>query len=256
MILCEKGSIQIDPSDPQKGTIRELILVDQWSSKFFPLIKKYQTSSAICGYVSIASAYLLAGQFTSDSILTVDELNNKLKVLQDTNKVYKQVEKAMKFIYIDRMKYLEEYENEFSNERERSAYLSDWVANYEISDYMTAFPNKRIHFVRAIERNFEKVNHEEKRRLEEEIPFRNLDFFVDGAGQKTSPKDWKQMSWENVIFIVDMVGHFVVMKPVLLKMNQNIEKTLLLINSMKGDHLSRDMTKKVFHLWFDNTKIK
>lgn len=42
----------------------------------------------------------------------------------------------MEFIQINRNKYISNNELSFFNNKDKNAYMSDWVATYEISDYM------------------------------------------------------------------------------------------------------------------------
>lgn len=49
----------------------------------------------------------------------------------------------MQFIQISRQNYIGENENSFKNTKDKKSYMQDWVANYEISDYMLSLAQKK-----------------------------------------------------------------------------------------------------------------
>ena len=185
----------------------------------------------------------------------------------------------MKAINEDRRKYIDNFGAEFETQRDKEGYITDWVANYEISDMMLRAPieiRQRLHFVRHIERG--NVKREEARRLVEEKPFLGVEFFIESfvseeeahpekegsrnCGERIllNPFEWKTffanrlqatMALEDShlasltripedVFIVDLQGHFGVAKPMVL----NGVPTLVLINTTQFDYLDRPILDK------------
>ncbi|KAJ5075228.1 hypothetical protein M0811_07581 [Anaeramoeba ignava] len=271
----EKKTISLN-----SGFIREINIIDQYSEIFKPLIKKYNTTISICGFIAPAVAFWIFDNLqTFPYLIDVNSVKRLIFSLLDPDNLVPYVEDAMKFIQNDRENYVKTHSNEFSTEKEKENYLRDWVANYEISDYIKYKANPNVIFSRFIERDFgpfSKLNHEEKRRLEEEVPFRKYKFFLDSPNPKKgeqnilqNPEEWlneniknenitknendSQIDWKsNKIIITDSTGHFTVSLPLILLQNQKKTNTLLVLNSLNyAVYSSQPLFKHLFELWFE-----
>jgi len=156
---------------------RKVFLLDQFDGCFLDLINDFNCSSAICGYFSIANGYLIHDYWEQNNLQNVEEMNQLITYLMDVSQIKSKLEDSMMFIQIARINYIVAHQQDFSNKKDEGIYMKDWVANYEISDYLNTNPNPHIIFLRNIERKPETCKHEEKKRLVEEIPFHNDDFF-------------------------------------------------------------------------------
>lgn len=61
--------------------------------------------------------------------------------------------------------------------------MKDWVANFEISDYLREKKFENIYFIRNVSWDhpelMDNIKYEEKDRIQEEIPFKGEIFFID-----------------------------------------------------------------------------
>jgi hypothetical protein len=234
--------------------VREIKILDQYGKHYANSVKRFQTSKSICGYVVSAIAPLLA-EWTS-YMMQVKDLNEIFKTLNDPKFIVPQVEGAMEIIQGQRAEYLLKYGHEFKNKREQNAYMTDWVATYEISDVfqITAPKLRNLFFLRYCSFEFpdllKDVKHEELRRLKEEEPFKGQRFIMESFFEKRKLNTIDQWTIQNhrkqmqerdkaLVFAGDLKGHFVtfVACKVLLE-DGNIEDTLFLINSVDQNYLS------------------
>lgn len=76
----------------------------------------------------------------------------------------------MDFILNSRLMYATSNQQLLSNQREFQNYLRDWVANYEISDYLKSKKLKGVYFIRNVAYEYpeeiEKVKFEELQRIQ------------------------------------------------------------------------------------------
>jgi hypothetical protein len=166
---------------PVTVVAREVKTIDQFGPTYKASIASFQTPHSICGYISLAVAQIVAEKLPQYHV-TKREVEHVLEILNNANVMIPAVEKIMDFIQTDRQKYIAEYSHEFTNESEKNRYMEDWVANYEISDWLKRGKcNDKliIHFFRCVERSPDTCDHEEARRLIEEAPFQHLQFFVE-----------------------------------------------------------------------------
>jgi len=110
-------------------------------------IKKHSAPSASCGYISVATAYLVSKD-TIPYETTIEHVNNVLSKLNDEKTLLPKVEEVMTFIQGDRNAYVKKHEKEFTDKAKIEDYISDWVSNYEISDWMLKNPNANVQFIR------------------------------------------------------------------------------------------------------------
>eukprot|EP00696_Hemimastix_kukwesjijk_P019574 gnl/Hemi2/8889_TR3073_c0_g1_i1.p1 gnl/Hemi2/8889_TR3073_c0_g1~~gnl/Hemi2/8889_TR3073_c0_g1_i1.p1 ORF type:complete len:101 (+),score=3.45 gnl/Hemi2/8889_TR3073_c0_g1_i1:317-619(+) len=71
------------------------------------------------------------------------------------------IKRVMIWIHQQRHRYVDAHPASFPTAREKAYYLSDWVANYELSDWLHSqrASHQNVHFVRLCERG--SVKHEE-----------------------------------------------------------------------------------------------
>jgi hypothetical protein len=222
---------------------REILIYDQWSSDFFELIKQYQTPSAICGYLAISLSYFIS-EHPHKTVKEIEKLT--LDISKSKEEILKRVEKVMKFIHNDRSNYIKKFKQDFKSQKEITTYMQDWVANYEISDFMKKNQNKEIFFIRNIERDLNSIKHEEFKRVSEEENFRDELFFIEECvgNQFKKPKEWK-VPEGSPVFISDLGGHF----GVVLRYETEKEEGLVLINTMKSSYVNR----KILSDFYKNT---
>eukprot|EP00470_Lotharella_oceanica_P010091 CAMPEP_0170188704 /NCGR_PEP_ID=MMETSP0040_2-20121228/45001_1 /TAXON_ID=641309 /ORGANISM="Lotharella oceanica, Strain CCMP622" /LENGTH=327 /DNA_ID=CAMNT_0010436059 /DNA_START=99 /DNA_END=1082 /DNA_ORIENTATION=- len=238
------------PKKPIDGVVWQLSTLDQFHKSFRSLIDKYHFPRAACGAFSVANSILLrdilqakAKASSGEFVLTQKEIRGIVERLQDIERVTEEVTKVMASIYNDRLKYTKDHAQAFPTPNDVEKYLRDWVANYEISDYLIKEMKGQtedvggIHFVRYNqypERNG--ATFEEKARLAEEKRFGGHKFgdkarveLEEGAARfliepfvperkLCRPEEW--MDWRNKlskqkssqspfqIFVLDLNGHF------------------------------------------------
>jgi len=261
-------STESDGYHVEHGTIREVKVLDQFGPAYNKSISKYNTPAAICGYVSVANAYYIASQLDQLPYeCTVADVDNILKDLNNAQLIVSNVEKVMQFIQDDRRDYIHKYQHEFKSVEDEKKYMLDWVANYEIGDWLTTHFSKQVHFFRHLHKSVEPgtpVDHEEERRLPEEEPFLPRKYVLQSQdGSEKSPRSVMRIGEDfvqyhkgqqlNPVFIVDVIGHFVVGKPLLLKGGDREDHmpVFLCINSTVGNYLRSSSFPELFDLWFN-----
>jgi len=228
--------------------VREIKILDQLDQCFHALIQIYQTPRLICGYVACAVARLVqewAGDnFGHDGIIvnSLEEVTSLLSQLRKPEVLVPRVEEVMEFVFLARQKYVSEHAADFAPTQLRS-YMTDWVANYEIGDYLVAHPElAAAHFIRNIERG-DDVEHEEKARLVEEEPFRHLHVFAQSPDRMRTPSEWvawmQQGGGRAASMIVDTLGHFVVAVPLRVTTEgKDTQSVTLVLNSLGGCYVN------------------
>merc|ERR1712232_93881 len=132
------------------------------------------------GYFSCANALLLSRALRAHSLrwtVTLKEVRCLLAEVEKTCLVEKEAERVMAFLKDRRSKYIADNTSEFPEKTEESHYMTDWVANYEISDYLLDQSKQEamldsVHFFRYNQMpEIESAEHEELMRLQEEVCF-------------------------------------------------------------------------------------
>lgn len=299
--------------------IQQVSVLDQWGDDVGALIRKHNAPRAACGFISTQVAYELARRLPG-AYVTAADVNAVTEALRDLDAIRDTVDAMMGHVGETRRAYIEAHPDDFvalaSTDGESGGagvprhldpgvYQSDWVANYEISDWIQN-PDHRcpsLHFARMIERG--EVHHEEKARVGEEERFSALEMFVEsscgagaggggrsdggsGAGAGTdaptpgptadgtedrpaeamteaaapatkqnhwlrAPSEWLREfgsippppsasdgapSVTGPVFISDVGGHFVVVKPCYIRDDraESWEPVCVMFNSSKGDY--------------------
>lgn len=180
---------------------------------------KHRAPSAACGYFATINCLAMSQMPGKGVIETASQLQELVKLfdwLSDTSNVAAGVGAFMRDLELDRSRYIESNPKEFPSSASKTAYVSNWVANYEISDRLQQFCATRtaigsatqsakagpissrggssvtasqvppsttrlpVHFLRHIERD--EVSEEEARREPEMARFRRLRCFVESPG--------------------------------------------------------------------------
>jgi len=280
------------PSSPTKGVLIQRNTLNQFDSLFKPMISKYRFPLAACGAFSIANSLLLVRILSERKEEEMDEvaIESIVSYLQDLTRVTPEVEKVMKAISKWREAYVEAHASDFKNERERKKYQSDWVANYEISDYLTQTKAEskeglgeggtpaHLHFFRYNqwpERGDAK--HEEKARMTEEKPFGGESlgdkatvemekgasrFIIESFSPSrklrrpgawvTLQRDTKTLG-KNHVFLLDVNGHFVTSFACRLKRDNDVIPALVVINTTSSSYLSNGAPAAAFDAAFPSS---
>ena len=205
-------------SDSSACTLTQVGVINQFHESWNALIKKYNTASAICGYMSLGFANIIANMPKNEfDALGIEELKD---LLSDPSIVQPSVENAMRFVQMDRDNYI----NTNSLQKKTAEhYLKNWVANYEISDYCRALDplvSKHIIFVRFNQFiDIREATFEERVRLLEEESFGKfiIETFATSDNQCSrklnTPKGLiSELSryplWR--VAIIDLAGHFAI----------------------------------------------
>lgn len=129
----------------EKVKLTEKKVIDQFDSLFDGMINIYSTPASICGYVVCA----MAEELCVGGPKTLPEVINKAKWINES-RLSRNIEKAMESIQLARSQYCSDVGMSAIKARN---YLRDWVANYEIEDYLKSaishFDNKNVYFLRV-----------------------------------------------------------------------------------------------------------
>eukprot|EP00295_Goniomonas_pacifica_P049309 CAMPEP_0175920408 /NCGR_PEP_ID=MMETSP0108-20121206/12911_1 /TAXON_ID=195067 ORGANISM="Goniomonas pacifica, Strain CCMP1869" /NCGR_SAMPLE_ID=MMETSP0108 /ASSEMBLY_ACC=CAM_ASM_000204 /LENGTH=180 /DNA_ID=CAMNT_0017243119 /DNA_START=52 /DNA_END=591 /DNA_ORIENTATION=+ len=142
-----------------------------------------------------------------------------------------------------RKRYVEAHLGDFTA-RTTAEYYRDWVANYEISDWMNQERDQGVNFLRNVDRT--DLKHEEAVRLVDEVPFQHLKKFVhSSSGALLTPSAFLSQDVANPVFIVDCqdtCGHFVLALPLLLTEDADdtpATPVTLVLNTLPGSYTTR-----------------
>lgn len=244
--------------DANNGIICEVKSFNQCNSLLQGSITRYSTASMICGYCSCANALFIAENFLSENLhKTHDEIDGLITSLNDLSTMKRRYEAVMAPILEWRKTYIKNNEDKFSQEQ-KDHYIKDWVANYEISDWLKLVKNEKVCFIRTVEYSpdtYDKATYEEKERLLEELPFfEKYRILIDDPLLDKSnkylwhPEEWLTKSQNTPkVFVVDVIGHFVVALPIICEGNN----MLLVINSYTPDSCGTMPISSFFELFFN-----
>jgi hypothetical protein len=221
----------------KKFTFHEIFLCDQNDEKFVKFAKFHEINPGICGYLSIIIAFEFLN-LPLDSSKTLKDTTSIIDCFQ-CDFESKMVE-LINFFKKKRENYIKSNFNQFQNESEIQQFLSEELANYEISDYLKEKKNSKINFIRnVLETGYLKF--EEKERSLEEINFANeICFIHDGNDQKLKTfKEWKLTnSKEQMICITSFGDHF----GVILFLNDG----MILLNTLQTKYVTSSISQFVF----------
>jgi len=200
-----------------RGGIRllQLPIINQFHPQWNHLISKYNTASAICGYTAIACARFIASLQSPLAKADLQKLLTKFASLSGL------VEHSMKYIHDWRSDYILKNAANF-NARSKNAFMKEWVANFEISDYFRhscpSSERPKIAFVRFNQYSqLGHALHEERRRITaHESGFDDTEILVETFYDKeflvTRPHFHRPSQCQTLpplcSAVVDVNGHF------------------------------------------------
>ena len=135
-----------------RGLLMQINTFDQFHSYFKASIREFQTPSAICGYISMASALAcsaLLAKLPSGRIESVEQLKALEAKMRDAATLLPSIRSAMRYVRDSRQRYIDNHPRAFRTAHSRTAYLRAWVANYEISDYFRDCRREYLHSASA-----------------------------------------------------------------------------------------------------------
>eukprot|EP01083_Nonionella_stella_P032854 89919_1 len=238
-----------------KGMIRGIKIIDQFENQALKaLVKRYNTCSSICGYLSCGIPhYLLSTQRFPCSNYSAKAVSLLMKQLGDGKALSDYVAKSMQFIAHDRVNYITHNPNEFKNNKERGDYTKAWVANYEISrciEQMECANKKCVVFLRCNQyREIDATNREEKELIiKQEKPFgKETRFLIEmfepnilipcDHNYNAFVKECRERDIDdvrNLLWILDLHGHF----NTAISMDINHQKTLVIMDTYLANYCS------------------
>jgi len=228
------------------GFILEVKSLDQYSSEFDSVKKKYGTANSICGYVALAASYFIANKISTikKEVVSKQLLEELLPELCSIDKMRPHIVKIMSYMHSKRTTYIRKHPDEFKTEKERKGYCSDWLANFEVSDYIKENYSERLMILRHLSKSnnapLDLYKHEEKKRLVEEDKYLPHKYILEQPTKNTdgttgilryTPDEWVgKRSKETPCIVADVIGHFLVIQPVIDEHGTNM---LVIINSSK-----------------------
>lgn len=270
------------------GSLEQRSTVDQFHQCFRPLTTQYETPSAMCGYFSVANALILSRELPAHQHISREELRDVIAKLEDPSVVTAEAERVMAFIQDCRKCYIDSHSSDFKSTCEVARYKSDWVANYEISDYLVAEAGRgslldSVHFFRYNQMpEIGTATHEERVRLEDERCFGSAvpggadskvlaelepgatRFFVERflpGHALLRPEQWateRDQDSPPPVFVVDVNDHFVVAVPLVIEPSSDTTggPTLFVVNTTSANYLHSPALVYLFDLVFGETKAR
>eukprot|EP00929_Paragymnodinium_shiwhaense_P075982 TRINITY_DN38959_c0_g1_i1.p1 TRINITY_DN38959_c0_g1~~TRINITY_DN38959_c0_g1_i1.p1 ORF type:complete len:316 (-),score=37.21 TRINITY_DN38959_c0_g1_i1:467-1321(-) len=120
----------------QNGDLIQLDTLNQFAAHWAPLIEEFQTATATCGYMVMAHCVMLRQCLRGAGPLSRGKLEDIVEALRKPEAVEPVLREAMAFVSARRRAWIESHARDFPSEAERNRYMTAWVANYEISDFL------------------------------------------------------------------------------------------------------------------------
>lgn len=204
--------------------------LEQWGQLWSSSVREFE---ALCGYLTMAFVHHLAQQpeLLREGPLRADELERLLAPLRDEASVLPLVRRAMAFVRNRRRRYVQQHKRDHRSRAARARYMSAWVANFEIGDYLQGSGAAFARFNQSP--CLAEASHEERARIvQEEARFggrklggpgseaiygeRDSQFFVQSfepaSSSKRTPGEWQAQAQARPrprVWAVDLNGHFV-----------------------------------------------
>lgn len=269
------------PWQARQGVVIQADTLNQFSHHWAPIIRETGAPSSICGYMAVANALALRRLMPSSGVWTRGQLDKLLQQLRTLEAMEAEVCSAMRFIAERRAAWIADHEDVFKTEMDRRKYLSAWVANFEISDFLTGpgslLESPSVFFARYNQWPERPVaTHEEWARLAEEERFGGQQGAAGGATQYAegdsvfilerfaperrlhSPAEFLD-SWAiesrppsvPAIFVTDLNGHFVACVAVHMReVGENEVPAVIVFNTTGTRYLDRPTCAFVFDLTY------
>lgn len=244
------------------GTVIQFNGLNQFGSLFDGLKDRHTTASAICGYLTCATVLLLEHMIDGlASELTITDVykfvNNTLCNIEELKDP---VGQCMQFIQDSRHAYWASNGKQCAD----AVDLRQWVANYEIGDYLKSFSSQNTTCFSREKTAFVRYNQwpcrgeatpDEFKRLAEEKRFGGIEnaasrevtyadkdsvFFIECFTERNQsvwyePEQWaEQKSSRPRVLAIDLQGHFVAA----LSCCFDDEKYLFVFNTTSSDYIS------------------
>ena len=276
----KRGDAKRRAMKPTPGDVVQINTLNQFHKDVSPLIKKHRFPSAACGAFAVANALHIATELPSrlrDGVLDQKGLDAVVAALRNPGPVLVTVDRIMKFIHDSRAAYIAKHASSFPTERARDKYMRDWVANFEISDFLIAEAKRsntmmrRVAFVRYNQwPERAGAKHEEAERLVEERPFGGQKtgdkasvaleagasrFIIEPFAPKREllrPEKWassKSAQKIGGVFVLDVNGHFVTAFSCLF--GESKSPRLIVVNTTSANYLSNGAPCAAYDAVFD-----
>jgi len=222
--------------------------------------RAYEACGAVCGYISSASAVLIANWFAEHAprgLCSKEDAQKLEAFLRNEQQLVAATRHVMEFIRDCRRGWIESHPQDF-NAMSARQYMTAEVANYEISDYLIAQSAKMlvspgVHFLRYNQWPERRdASHEELIRLQEEEKFggccgdkaiqrdQQSLFVIEPFSpdrQLLTPDEWLKHAPGRppapLVYILDLNGHFCVATPGYV----DDVRTLFVFNTTDGSYL-------------------
>lgn len=234
------------------GALLQVGVLNQFHRDWQPMITQHRAPAAICGFTALAHSVMLSLMIeeTGELPSTPSAARDALSSFAD---ISPRVDAAMARIAEMRMAWMDAHRSDFTSARE-NAYLREWVANFELSDYLRLLDpsiSRHIIFVRfnqAPERSkaVKPYANEEHGRIAEEEPFLDesaplgpanilVETFARGterARRLLHPAEALALKSENSwrVAVIDVNGHFVAAFA--------LREDLVVLNTTEADYVS------------------
>jgi hypothetical protein len=249
-LLCfSRTDKHFDETTLLDGKILQYDILNQFHPKYLALTAQHEGPGAICGFFSVTYAVLLERiiiERTDKTSLNVTqrELQEMIDMLKDMGNSDPLLEVAFQEIQAERRRF-------YTDPRELKKYLSQWVANYEVGDFLRRHSSKEAnntHFVRYNQfPMLSEATPDERVRLESErrfggtreqngktnyegsssVYFIETDFFCKEE-VFLSPEEWyarNRLFDTPQVCIIDLNGHFVAALACNLEKTGDLERT-------------------------------
>jgi len=265
------------PNYVRHGVIMQVNTINQFSDILVPCIKEHSHPTSCCGAMSLAHAMLLPSLIPAGGSLTASQLEIIVTELRNTERLLQQVRRAMRFIHDCRKAYIGNHPSSFENDPAKAYYMSAWVANYEVSDYLRAEAEAgrlaaNVHFLRYNqwpERS--SATHEEKERIVEEQRFGGevegdkgssplepwasrfiIERFLPSRSLLSHAEAIESLKGAGNVFVLDLNGHFAVAVALNVSHDDSstVVPTMLVINTTDGSYISGGPPAVAFDLAF------
>lgn len=230
---------------PQDGIIFQIDLLNQFCKVFHSQVQEFDPPRALCGYFTMAHCLLLP-RLLPKAACSRAELVSALAPLNDDQVVGAAVAEAVRAVYLSRTAWLDAHSKDFTPVA-RQRYLSAWVANFEISDWLREKSPPGVYFARYNQwPEFGVSTHEEAERLIEEKQFGGKtgpEGNVYGPGEAVffveQFRPWKFLRPEEfnppllhpLVLAADLNGHFVTCAALKLREGETEVPMLLVLNT-------------------------
>lgn len=269
------------PYQAQDGVMLQVDTVNQFAHHWAPLVREFSSPSSTCGYMVMANALALQKLLPEADAWKQTQFHEFVRLLRDHALLEPLLREAMEVIAQSRRAWVANHAADFPTDASRNNYLSAWVANYEISDFLQAKASRAcldchpVHFVRYNQwPQYRTATHEERARLVEEerfggssdadgrVNYREGDsvFIVESFRPERrleSPEEFLQghpPCRAPGVFVADLNGHFVTCVAVHLETPSGEEKpTLIVVNTTGTRYLDNLTCAFIFDLCFPPT---